>query len=155
MGGLVSRSFIAEAVRRSAAFEIPVFVTLSTPWQGHAGAEKGVAKSPAVVPAWRDMAPSSPFLKKIWETPLSPKTAYYLLFSYSGDFSVMISRNNDGAVSLASVLDPRAQVAARRVLGFNEDHGGILTSPAVAGVVRALLGSGEVKSPWAERKAEN
>jgi hypothetical protein len=154
MGGLVSRSFIAEAVRRSAAFEIPVFVTLSTPWQGHAGAEKGVAKSPAVVPAWRDMATSSQFLKKIWETPLPKKTAYYLLFSYSGDFSVMISRNNDGAVSLASELDPRAQVAARRVFGFNEDHGGILTSPAVAGVLKALLGSGEVKSPWVERKAE-
>ena len=154
MGGLVARGAISEAVKRSAPFEFPTFITLSTPWQGHAGAEKGVAKSPAVVPAWRDMAPSSPFLKKIWEIPLPKKTAYYLIFSYSGDFSPMINRNNDGAVSLASELDPRAQVAARRTFGFNEDHGGILSSPAVSQVVYTILGNSEVQAPWVERKIE-
>ncbi len=154
MGGLVARGFIAEAARQSSPIEFTVFITLSTPWQGHAGAEKGVAKSPAVVPAWRDMAPSSPFLKKIWETPLPKNTAYYLLFSYSGDFSLMIDRNNDGAVSLASMLDPRAQTAARRVFGFNEDHGGILASPAVAQVVHTILSGSVVLSPWVERSPE-
>lgn len=154
MGGLVARGAIAEAVKRSAPIEFPTFITLSTPWQGHAGAEKGVAKSPAVVPAWRDMATSSPFLKRIWDTPLPKKTEYYLIFGYSGDFSLMINRNNDGAVSLASMLDPRAQAAARRAFGFNEDHGGILSSPAVAQVVQTLLaGNGEVP-PWIERKIE-
>jgi hypothetical protein len=98
------------------------------------------------------MAPSSPFLKKIWEVPLPKKTAYYLLFSYSGDFSLMINRNNDGAVSLASELDPRAQVAARRTFGFNEDHGGILSSPAVSQVVHTILGNSEVQAPWVERR---
>jgi pimeloyl-ACP methyl ester carboxylesterase len=151
MGGLVARGFMAEAARRSSPIGFPIFITLSTPWQGHAGAEKGVAKSPAVVPAWRDMAPNSPFLKKIWETPLPDKTAYFLLFGYSGDFSLMINRNNDGAVSLASQLDPRAQTAARRSFGLNEDHGGILTSPAVAEVVHALLDRSEVRTPWVER----
>ncbi len=154
MGGLVARGFMAEAARQSSPLEFPAFITLSTPWRGHAGAEKGVAKSPAVVPAWRDMAPSSRFLKKIWETPLPKNTAYYLLFSYSGDFSLMISRNNDGAVSLESELDPRAQTAARRVFGFNEDHGGILTSPAVAQVVHTILSGSEVLSPWVERRTE-
>jgi len=154
MGGLVARGAIAEAVKRSTPIELPTFITLSTPWQGHAGAEKGVAQSPAVVPAWRDMAPSSPFLKKIWESPLPPETAYYLLFSYSGDFSLMINRNNDGAVSLASELDPRAQVAARRTFGFNEDHGGILSSPAVSQVVHTILSNNEVQAPWVERTTE-
>ena len=154
MGGLVARGFISEAVKRSSPIEFPTFITLSTPWQGHAGAEKGVAQSPAVVPAWRDMAPSSPFLKKIWETPLPKKTAYHLIFSYSGDFSLMINRNNDGAVSLASELDPRAQVAARRTFGFNEDHGGILSSPAVSQVVHSILSNSEVQTPWVERKIE-
>jgi hypothetical protein len=72
---------------------------------------------------------------------LPKKTAYYLLSSYSGDFSLMINRNNDGAVSLASELDPRAQEAARRTFGFNEDHGGILSSPAVMQVVHTILGN--------------
>lgn len=154
MGGLVARGAISEAVRRSTSIEFPTFITLSTPWQGHAGAEKGVAQSPAVVPAWRDMAPSSPFLKKIWEIPLPKKTAYHLIFSYSGDFSLMINRNNDGAVSLASELDPRAQVAARRTFGFNEDHGGILSSPAVSQVVNTILSNSEVQAPWVERKID-
>ncbi len=154
MGGLVARGAIAEAVKRSIPIEFPTFITLSTPWQGHAGAEKGVAQSPAVVPAWRDMAPSSPFLKKIWEIPLPEKTAYYLIFGYRGDFSLMINRNNDGAVSLASELDPRAQVAARRTFGFNEDHGGILSSPAVLQVVHTILGNSEVLVPWTERNIE-
>jgi pimeloyl-ACP methyl ester carboxylesterase len=154
MGGLVARAAISEAAKRSAPIEFPAFITLSTPWQGHAGAEKGVAKSPAVVPAWRDMATGSPFLKEIWETPLPKNTDYYLLFGYSGDFSLMIDRNNDGAVSLASMLDPRAQAAARRTFAFNEDHGGILSSPAVAQVVQTILsGSGPVP-PWVERKIE-
>ena len=154
MGGLVARGAISEAVKRSTPMEFPTFITLSTPWQGHAGAEKGVAQSPAVVPAWRDMAPSSPFLQKIWEVPLPKKTAYYLIFGYSGDFSLMINRNNDGAVSLASELDPRAQVAARRTFGFNEDHGGILSSPAVSQVVHTILSNNEVQAPWVERKIE-
>jgi pimeloyl-ACP methyl ester carboxylesterase len=153
MGGLIARGLISEAVRRSAPLEFPTFITLSTPWQGHAGAEKGVQKSPAVVPAWRDMAPSSPFLKKIWETPLPQKTAYYLFFGYSGDFSLMIDRNNDGAVSLASLLDPRAQTSAQRAFGFNEDHGGILSSPAVSQVVYTILSNNEVQAPWVERKS--
>jgi pimeloyl-ACP methyl ester carboxylesterase len=154
MGGLVARGFISEAAKRSSPIEFPTFITLSTPWRGHAGAEKGVSQSPAVIPAWRDMAPSSRFLQTIWETPLPTGTSYYLLFGYSGDFSLMISRNNDGAVSLASELDPRAQAAARRMFGFNEDHGGILTSPSVAQVVHAILGNREPVRPWIERKIE-
>jgi pimeloyl-ACP methyl ester carboxylesterase len=154
MGGLVVRGAISEAVKRTAPIEFPMFITLSTPWQGHAGAEKGVAQSPAVVPAWRDMAPSSPFLENLWRIPLPKKTAYYLIFGYSGDFSLMINRNNDGAVSLASVLDPRAQVAAKRSFGFNEDHGGILSSPAVVRTVHTILSSSEAIAPWVERKID-
>jgi hypothetical protein len=35
--------------------------------------------------------------------------------------------------------------------GFDEDHGGILTSPAVAATVNALL-RGEAPAPWSERQ---
>jgi pimeloyl-ACP methyl ester carboxylesterase len=149
MGGLVARGFLTEMVRNSAPIEVPVFISLSTPWQGHAGAGKGVERSPAVIPAWRDMAPSSRFLAEMWDRPLPPGTAYHLLFGYSGGFSWMIDRNNDGSVSLASQLDPRAQTAARRIFGFDEDHGGILTAPGVLDTVNALL-QGETPRPWSE-----
>ena len=151
MGGLVVRGALSEAVRNAFPVEFPVFVSLSAPWQGHAGAAEGVERSPAVIPAWRDMAPASRFLQDVWSTPLPDGTAYYLLFSYSGGFSLMIDRNNDGGVSLASQLDPRAQAAARRMYGFGEDHGSILVSPAVAATVNALL-RGEAPAPWVERK---
>jgi pimeloyl-ACP methyl ester carboxylesterase len=154
MGGLVGRGMIAEAVRNSAPIEFPTFITLSTPWQGHSGVEKGMVHSPVVVPAWRDLAPSSRFLQKIWETPLPPKTSYYLLFGYSGKFSLMINRNNDSVVSLASELDPRAQAAARKMYGFNEDHSGILASPPVSQVVNTILSNRDVLQPWVERKVE-
>ena len=85
---------------------------------------------------------------------LLPKPSYYLLFGYSGDFSLMINRNNDGAVSLASELDPRVQAAARKMNGFIEDHGGILSCPAVSQVVNTILSNSEVQTPWVERKNE-
>jgi len=151
MGGLVVRGALSEAVRNAFPAEFPVFVSLSAPWQGHAGAAEGVERSPAVIPAWRDMAPASRFLQDVWATPLPDGTAYYLLFGYSGGFSLMIDRNNDGGVSLASQLDPRAQAAARRIYGFGEDHGGILVSPAVAATVNALL-RGEAPAPWSGRQ---
>jgi pimeloyl-ACP methyl ester carboxylesterase len=150
MGGLVVRGFLSEATRNAFPVEFPAFVSLGAPWQGHAGAAKGVERSPAVIPAWRDMAPASRFLQDLWATPLPDGTAYYLLFGYSGGFSVMIDRNNDGGVSMASQLDPRAQAEARRMYGFNEDHGSILVSPAVAATVNALL-RGEKPAPWIDR----
>jgi pimeloyl-ACP methyl ester carboxylesterase len=153
MGGLVMRGFLAEAARNSSPIEFPVFISLSAPWQGHAGAGKGVERSPAVVPAWRDMAPASRFLSELWETALPAETAYFLLFGYNGGFSWMIDRNNDGAVSIASQLDPRAQSAARRMFGFDEDHGSILTSPGVSETVNAILG-GRAPSPWKDRKED-
>ena len=151
MGGLVVRGALSEAMRNAFPVEFPVFVSLSAPWQGHAGAAEGVERSPAVIPAWRDMAPASRFLQDVWSTPLPDGTAYYLLFGFSGGFSLMIDRNNDGGVSIASQLDPRAQAAARRMYGFGEDHGSILVSPAVAATVNALL-RGEPPATWVERK---
>ena len=66
----------------------------------------------------------------------------------------MINRNNDGAVSLANELDPRAQTAARKMNGFNEDHGGIFYCPAVSQVVNTILSNSEVQTPWVKRKNE-
>jgi len=37
---------------------------------------------------------------------------------------------------------------------YNEDHGGILSSPAVLQVVHTILNNGEVQVPWTERNAE-
>ena len=151
MGGLISRSCINEIQRQPSHFKCNVFITLSTPWGGHEAAEMGLKHAPEVVPSWRDMVPNSHFLNSLRDTPLPPETAYYLLFSYSGKFSIAVNRNNDGVVSIDSELDATAQIAARRVFGFEEDHVGILSSAAVSQVFNSILSGGDHFMPWAEK----
>jgi pimeloyl-ACP methyl ester carboxylesterase len=151
MGGLIARSCINEIQRQPSHFKCNVLITLSTPWGGHEAAEMGVKHAPEIVPAWRDMVPNSNFLLSLWDTPLPAETAHYLLFSYSGKFSLAVNRNNDGVVSLDSELDPRAQIAARRIFGFEEDHVGILSSPEVSQVVNTILSGSSRFLPWAEK----
>jgi len=74
------------------------------------------------------MLPGSAFQGQLWETPLPPETTYYMMFSFRGNNSPFMDRNNDGTVTLASELDMRAQLAATRVYGLFEDHVSILSS---------------------------
>src|SRR5262249_8365424 len=57
MGGLVGRAFINDTLRDRGggiADTVRLFVTLSTPWQGHAKAALGVQQAPTVAPSWYD-----------------------------------------------------------------------------------------------------
>jgi pimeloyl-ACP methyl ester carboxylesterase len=135
MGGLVGRAFVNRAAPRG---EIALLVTMSTPWQGHAGAGRGVEKAPVVAPSWYDMAPGSEFLQALLKDPLPPDLPFYLLFTF-GDGSALMGGANDGAVMLASQLDERAQRQATRHQGFDVGHGAILRSPAAAAEVARLV----------------
>jgi pimeloyl-ACP methyl ester carboxylesterase len=142
MGGLVARAFI----ERAASGVVPTipgidtFVSISTPWGGHAAAERGVEHAPAVVPAWRDLAPGSPFLQTLMATPLPRGMRYYLFFSFGGGKrSPFLDDVNDGVVGVASELDPRAQLAAQRMFGVDRSHTGILSDESVATELVTLL----------------
>src|SRR5690606_40846772 len=52
MGGLVARGFVLRHAK-SSALDVPLFVTISTPWAGHAAAGLGVKHSPVVLDVWR------------------------------------------------------------------------------------------------------
>lgn len=137
MGGLLSQAFISH-YRKSQAQYLKLFVTLSTPWNGHSAAQLGVDYAPAVVPVWRDMAPNSAFLTKLQKSQLPDNLSYHLLFSYRGD-SITSSTANDGSVSVASQLDHAAQSRADRVLGFNIGHVDILSDKVVIRHLNALF----------------
>lgn len=139
MGGLVSRGFLDEVFKRESPLKIPVFMTISTPWGGHAAAEMGVKRAPAVIPSWRDIAPGSAFQTSLWERPLPPETRYILVFSFRGRNAPFLDRNNDGSVALASALDLKAQMAASHVYGLNEDHVSILSCPEVSDLLGDAL----------------
>lgn len=140
MGGLVARAFINRAIAAGdgRAEGLRLFITMSTPWDGHRLAQRGVDKAPVVVPSWYDMAPGSPFLRSLLEPELPPPLAHDLLFSYAGG-SRLVRAANDGAVTLKSQLVPRAQAQARTVRGFNETHRTILRSADVAALINEEL----------------
>ena len=133
MGGMIARAAMNILVQKGRAYEFSLLLlTLSTPWGGHQAAQTGLDYSPiGMVPSWIDLAPESPFQRKLFETHLPPMFHHYLLFSYKGRRGALSTENDDGAVSLASQLHPKAQHSAEKIMGFNEDHTSILNSEDV------------------------
>ena len=82
--------------------------------------------APAVIPSRHDVVPGSPFIEKIFRQSLNTKIDYHLLISHKGDCSFFMA-NNDGAVTLRSQLDLRAQKDAVAKWGFDEGHVSILS----------------------------
>lgn len=142
MGGLVARSFIIQSCYEDRQQYLKLFVSISTPWNGHRMAAKGVKHAPTAVPSWYDMQPDSDFIQSIFEKKLPVFLKYYLFFSYKGDCSLFLA-NNDGTVEIASELDVRAQSEAEKVFGYDEDHGSILTSERVIKKIIKLLDNHE------------
>jgi pimeloyl-ACP methyl ester carboxylesterase len=138
MGGLVARAAINQVAAEGGGKKLAAFVTISTPWAGHAAAQTGVERAPVVVPSWYDMAPGSPFLTGLFRTSMPPQCPYYLLFSYDGN-SRLGSEPNDGAVALSSELSLEAQQLATKVYGFKENHKSILRSHEVSRTLNAIL----------------
>src|SRR5262249_14250100 len=140
MGGLVARAFVNRVIAANdgRAEGIRLFLTMSTPWDGHAAAQSGVTRAPVVAPAWYDMAPGSPFQRSLLDTTLPLTLGHDLLFSYAGT-SRRMREANDGTVTVASQLEPRVQSRARIVRGYNETHTSILESVEVAALLNQEL----------------
>jgi len=138
LGGLVVRSFLLE---HGAAFpRATLFVSLSTPWAGEPLATLGVRLALTHPPAWADLVPGSSTLRQLFESPLPEHVRHVLFFSHKGGYS-LLPGNRDGVVTLASQLDRRAQLEADLVVGFDEDHEGILESAQVFERFAAVLGA--------------
>lgn len=133
MGGLIARDAIAQLAGPKAAVTVPIFLSLSTPWNGHRGAATAVESSPVVIPSWIDMVPDSAFITQLFRKRLGPATEHHLWFGYKdGD-------SGDGSVSIASMIDPRAQRGAASFKGFPAGHKAILEDPAVLAHFRTLM----------------
>lgn len=145
MGGLVSRALILQNAGEQSAFDIPVFISVSTPWNG-SGITDLKTLSPAKVPSWEDLSPGSPFLKSLFASKLPGTTEYYLFYSYQGD-RIPVRQNNDKFITLESALPLRAQSEAVRVWAFNKTHDTILASDEVSDKINEILGN------WYDRKS--
>ena len=144
MGGMIARSLLNVIAQRQTDYQGEIlFITLSTPWSGHQAAQIGVDYAPAVIPSWVDMVPGSPFQQSLFRTVWPNTMKYYLLFSFNGGRNPFTNGNDDGTVSLVSQLNPKAQEAAIKTFGFNEDHVSILKSSEVSEKINGLLRSPE------------
>ena len=140
MGGLVSRGMLTLNDSETNA-RIDTYITLSTPWSGHAAARMGVEWSPAIAPVWRSMAPNSEYLQRIFSIPLAATIKHYLFFSYAHERDGA-SKGDDGVVSVQSQLNYQAQEQSQAIYGIDDNHTGILSNPCVIATVQLLLESG-------------
>jgi pimeloyl-ACP methyl ester carboxylesterase len=147
MGGLVARAFILRYLEHGERSDIPLFVTIATPWAGHKSAELGVKYAPAVVHSWVDMAPDSRYLREIfYQDPdtrqrrrsLPGSVAHHLLFGFNRN-SASFGASDDQVVTVISQLRSEAQTEARRLYGFDLSHSAILESPDVASLLNEIL----------------
>lgn len=136
MGGLVARSFIVNHGRQFPY--VKLFVSLSTPWGGDRLSEYGVKQSPAVVPSWIDMQSEGDFIKSLYRKKLPDFVNFYLFYGYRGSRNPIRS-NNDGTITLSSLLDHRPQTEADMCYAFDEDHTSILFSEEVVDQYNATL----------------
>jgi len=139
MGGLVARDAIQQLASGEPRVRVDRFVTVSTPWSGHAAATIGVDFLRHPVPAWRDLVPGSAFLQRVVGAPLPEGTTHDLVFGFCTQGGVGMPNDNDGVVGVESQLAPAVQRSARSVFGLPCDHHAILHDErAIAAVRRAL-----------------
>jgi hypothetical protein len=136
MGALVTRAVLIHSGKRFPF--VKLFVSLSAPWGGVESAKIGAQKSPIKVASWRDLATGSYFITSLYEQGLPQNVRYYLLFGYKSK-GIPVYQDNDGVVTLKSMLDSRAQHEAVRVYGFNENHAGILKSQATLAFINKII----------------
>jgi hypothetical protein len=143
MGGLVVRSFIMDYGRYCPY--VKLFISLATPWGGDRMAEYGVKQSPAVIPSWIDMQPEGEFIKSLYRTKMPESISFYMLVGYRGGRNPFQS-NNDGTITLSSILDLRSQAEAKMIYAFNEDHASIAFSKEVLAQYNTIIDKFDEKS---------
>ena len=136
MGGLVARSLIMDYYR--ATPYIKLFISLATPWGGDRMAEYGVKQSPAVIPSWIDMQPEGEFIQSLYRDKMPSTVSFYMFTGHRGSRNPFTS-NNDGTITLSSILDLRPQTEAKMNYAFNEDHVSIMDSPAVLAQYNTII----------------
>ena len=124
MGGLVVRGFIQRNAVAAQPQCIPLFVSISTPWEG----SRAARWAPDLVSTWRDIAYGSPYLRSLFATPFPESTHYCLVFT-----------SDDRTVPVASQLGSSAPREAAQVIGYNATHVGVLHDPAATAGLLHLL----------------
>ena len=137
MGGLVSKRYI-NIQQENNRLIVNNFISISTPWSGHSGAELGLKYAPNIIPVWNDMSPKSNFIQSLFDPKLQKPLKHSLLFGYKGS-SLLVNENSDGVVTIDSQLRAVTQEKAEVVKGFNENHMSILENKKLVEFINNTL----------------
>lgn len=142
MGGLVARRAIEEAAIATGPGFVPRFVSISTPWGGHAAATGGIRHLKKPVPSWLDVAPDSQFLNELYSNPFPQVTRHLLIYGSKPGGPFWLKGENDGVVTVESETDPRVKKAARSVVHLPYGHVEILQQDKTLSETLRFLGPG-------------
>jgi len=120
MGGLVTRSFVKKYVASENPARIGLVMTVNSPMKGLKSAQTGVKYFPIVVPAWRDVAYESKFVRDLQAWSWPGNIPYHLVFAYLPDEA------GDGVVELESQIPRSQQKEATGIYGFQGGHAELL-----------------------------
>jgi len=144
MGGLVGKGVIYQAdeiVRQ----RMRLFISLATPFGGHASAASGIKWGPVIAPAWWAMAPGSPYLQKLDGLDLLQGPSHHLIFTFSHELGGE-NKGDDGVVTVKSQLTASAQRNATALYGIADNHKGVTNNPCTVALVTAILQDGTTRA---------
>jgi pimeloyl-ACP methyl ester carboxylesterase/uncharacterized protein (DUF2141 family) len=139
MGGLVARDMILENNKTFQEKLYSLFISISTPWNGH-NAAKIAQHAPAAAYSWLDITPGSQFLSSLFYTEnksthlqFPANISHHLIFTY------LTGESDDGTISIESQLRPEAQKDAEHLYGFLQSHNGILGDAKVSALLNKII----------------
>lgn len=140
MGGLVARRSVQMISNEGKGSYPSSLTTISTPWNGVPFAVVGTVGMSSPIPCWFDLRPNSKFIQKILGDPLP--VPHLLISTEKSRFKLTLPGRNDGSVSVASQLDPRAVSKAKVSLVVYQDHTRVLevdeTKEALGGFLKTV-----------------
>ncbi len=147
MGGLIAREAINKYAGETGENQVHLFVSMATPFGGHAAAASGEKHGLIVLPSWRDLNPDNAFIGNLFRKPLPEFTQHELIYAYHNPSTIKTGKNSDGVVTLESQLQPQAQHQASGQFGFEDTHTGVLDSDAVAAYILTKMAKVDNKFP--------
>ena len=129
MGGLVGRRAVNELCRSGRPPYLKVYASFDSPYGGVEAAAGAVKRGTELVPSWIDVASGSPFLTRLYETPIPKDLPFHIFFGWGEPGDHGPAPAGDGTIALPSQLDPRVQAAATRMMGYGSTHVGVLSNP--------------------------
>lgn len=131
MGGLVVRAAINKYRGHARENRVQLFISIASPFGGHAAAASGEKHGLIVLPSWRDLNPENSFIGNLYRKPLPEFVHHELIYAYQNPDTIKLGENSDGVVALTSQLHAPAQQQASGQFGFDNTHSDVLDSEAV------------------------